>query len=65
MAQPAASLLIERQVISLSQGPRHDGFTASSAWNTILAAMQRQYPRLIVPHWGLSQNISAVEIFHE
>jgi hypothetical protein len=65
MAQPAASLLSERQVISLSQGPRHDGFTASSAWNTILAARQRRYPRLIVPHWGLSQNIAAVEIFHE
>jgi hypothetical protein len=57
--------LSERQVISLSQGPRHDGFTASSAWNTILAARQRQYPRLVVPHWGLSQNIAAVEIFHE
>ena len=65
MAQPAASLLSERQVISLSQGPLHDAFTASSAWNTILAARQRHYPRLVVPHWGLSQNIAAVEIFHE
>jgi len=64
MAQPAASLLSERRVISLSQGSRHDGFTASSVWNTILAARQRQYPRLVVPHWGLSQNIAAVEISH-
>jgi hypothetical protein len=63
-AQTAASLLSNRQLVSLSQGPQHDGFTASSTWNTILAARQRQYPRLVIPHWGLSQNIAAVEISH-
>jgi hypothetical protein len=61
-SQKAASLLSNRQLVSLSHGPQRDGFTASSAWNTILAARQRQYPRLVVPHWGLSQNIAAVEI---
>lgn len=65
IAETASSLLSERQVISLSDGPRREGFTASSAWNTILAARQGKYPRLVVPHWGLSQNIAAVEIFHE
>lgn len=63
-SQTAASLLSNRQLVSLSQGPQHDGFTASSAWNTILAARQRHYPRLVIPHWGLSQNIAAVEISH-
>jgi hypothetical protein len=61
-SQTAASLLSNRQLVNLSQGLRHDAFTASSAWNIILAARQRHYPRLIVPHWGLSQNIAAVEI---
>jgi hypothetical protein len=65
IAKTASSLLSERQVISLSDGPRREGFTASSAWNTILAARQRQHPRVVIPHWGLSQNIAAVEIFHE
>jgi hypothetical protein len=61
-SQTAASLLSNRQLVSLSRGLRHDAFTASSAWNITLAARQRHYPRLIVPHWGLSQNIAAVEI---
>jgi hypothetical protein len=65
IAETASSLLHKRQVISLSDGPRREGFTASSAWNTILAARQRQHPRVVIPHWGLSQNIAAVEIFHE
>jgi 3-oxoacyl-(acyl-carrier-protein) synthase len=64
MAQTTTSLLGNRQVVPLSQGLRREAFTASSAWNTILAARQRHYPRLIVPHWGLSQNIAAVEISH-
>ena len=65
IAETASSLLTNRQTITLSHGPRREGFTASSAWNTILAAQQRQHPRVVVPHWGLSQNIAAVEIFHE
>jgi hypothetical protein len=64
MTQTTISLLSNRQVVPLSQGLRREAFTASSAWNTILAARQRHYPRLIVPHWGLSQNIAAVEISH-
>jgi hypothetical protein len=64
MAQTTISLLSNRQAVSLSQGLRHEAFTASSAWNTILAATQRQHSRLVVPHWGLSQNIAAVEISH-
>ena len=62
VAETASSLLTSRQTITLSHGPRSEGFTASSAWNTILAARQRQHPRVVVPHWGLSQNIAAVEI---
>lgn len=58
----AESILAQRHIVPLSKGPRCEGFTASSAWNIILAARQREYPRLIVPHWGLSQNIAAVEI---
>ena len=65
IAETASSLLTSRQTITLSHGPRREGFTASSAWNTILAARQRQHLRVVVPHWGLSQNIAAVEIFHE
>ena len=62
IAQIASSLLTHRHLIHLSRGPHHEAFTASSAWNTILAAHQRQHARMIVPHWGLSQNIAAVEI---
>jgi hypothetical protein len=65
IAETASSLLTSRQTITLSHGPRREGFTASSAWNTILAARQSQHPRVVVPHWGLSQNIAAVEIFHK
>lgn len=64
IAQNAAVLSANRQTTTLSHGPRREGFTASSAWNTILAARQQEHPRLVVPHWGLSQNIGAVEIFH-
>ena len=62
IAETASSLLTNRHRIQLSHGPHHEAFTASSAWNTILAARQRQHARMIVPHWGLSQNIAAVEI---
>jgi len=62
LAPTAQSLLQNRRTERLYTGPRHEGFTASSAWHTIQAARQRQHPRLLVPHWGLSQNISAVEI---
>lgn len=65
IAKTAAELSVNRQTTTLSRGPRREGFTASSAWNAILAARQRHHPRLIVPHWGLSHNIAAVEIFHE
>ena len=62
IAETAESLLATHRSVTLTQGPRHEGFTASSAWNTILAARQSQHPSLLVPHWGLSQNIAAVEI---
>lgn len=62
IAKTAESLLARHRSVTLTQGPRHEGFTASSAWNTILAARQSQHPRLLVPHWGLSQNIAALEI---
>lgn len=65
IAETASALLTNRQTTTISQGPRREGFTASSAWNTILAARQRQHPRVVVPHWGLSQNIAAIEIFRE
>jgi len=65
IAETASSLLISRQTIPVSHGPRREGFTASSAWNTILAARQGEHARVAVPHWGLSQNIAAVEISHE
>ena len=64
MTQTAESLLQGTRMVSLASGPHHEAFTASSAWNTLLAARQSQFPRLVVPHWGLSQNISAIEISH-
>jgi hypothetical protein len=54
-----------RQVLTLRPEPCFDAFTASSAWNTILATQALQaatLPKLAVPHWGLSQQIAAVEL---
>ncbi|MFM8831151.1 MAG: beta-ketoacyl synthase N-terminal-like domain-containing protein [Spartobacteria bacterium] len=65
IAETASSLLTNRQKITLIHGPRREGFTASSAWNIILAAQQQEHARVVVPHWGLSQNIAAVEISRE
>jgi hypothetical protein len=62
MNRTAASLLEGCHSVDLNNGPRHEAFTASSAWNTILAMRQNTYPRMVVPSWGLSQNISAIEI---
>jgi 3-oxoacyl-(acyl-carrier-protein) synthase len=51
-----------RNSASLNDGPRFEAFNASCAWNTILAAEQIRggaTDRLVVPYFGLSQNIGA------
>jgi hypothetical protein len=41
--------------------PGFEAFTATCAWNTIRAVHATE-PRLVVPFWGLSQQMGAVEI---
>lgn len=53
-------LLGGNTVLPLSAGPRYEAFTASCAWNTILAT--RSAGPVVVPYWGLSHQIGAAEI---
>jgi hypothetical protein len=47
---------------SLSEGQRFEAFTASCAWNTIMAAQIASSEPLLVPYWGLSQQIGGAMI---
>lgn len=50
------------EVVQLSEGPRFEAFTASCAWHTILGARAASASPLVVPYWGLSQQIGGAVI---
>jgi hypothetical protein len=57
----AAKAVGSRKLSKVCGQPRFEGFTATCAWNTIQATVSLREP-LIVPFWGLSQQIGAIEI---
>jgi hypothetical protein len=57
----AAKALTNRTLWSCSAKPRIEAFTATCAWNTIHGVLSARGP-LVVPFWGLSQQIGAIEI---
>lgn len=58
--RPVLGGLLQGGCVELSAGPRYEAFTASCAWNTILAA--RSGGPVVVPYLGLSHQIGAAEI---
>ncbi|MFM8365040.1 MAG: hypothetical protein ACKOAS_07800 [Verrucomicrobiota bacterium] len=57
----AADALSERSILNFNPKPRIEAFTATCAWNTIHAAIASNNP-VVLPFWGLSQQIGAIEI---
>ena len=53
--------LAGRAVSKSCRAPRFEAFTATCAWNTI-RAIRAVEPRLVVPFWGLSQQMGGIEI---
>jgi 3-oxoacyl-[acyl-carrier-protein] synthase III len=65
MRRVAAQALSGRPVADCCGTPHFEAFTASCAWNTIRAAKAVSAgveEKIVVPAWGLSQQISAIEI---
>lgn len=61
MRPVAAKCLAGRTLSGACGGSRFEAFTATCAWNTIRAARAAE-SRLVVPFWGLSQQMGAIEI---
>ena len=61
MRPVVAKLLSGRTPINVCGNSRFEAFTATSVWNTIRAAFSAE-SHLIVPFWGLSQQIGGIEI---
>ena len=61
-ARPVVSKSLSDRTLSNACGnSRFEAFTATCAWNTIHAAHSPE-SRLVVPFWGLSQQMGAIEI---
>lgn len=60
--RPVARKVLAGRALSNACGDsRFEAFTATCAWNTIRAVLSAE-PRLVVPFWGLSQQMGAIEI---
>lgn len=57
----ARKALAGRRLLDCRVNPRFEAFTATCAWNTILAARAEE-SRFVVPFWGLSQQIGGIEM---
>lgn len=57
----AAKALSGRPTWNFNPKPDFEAFTATCAWNTIHAAIASNNP-VVLPFWGLSQQIGAIEI---
>jgi hypothetical protein len=62
--RPIANQALAGRTLSNCCGqPRVEAFSATCAWNTIRAALSPAKP-LLVPFWGLSQQIGAIALTH-
>jgi 3-oxoacyl-(acyl-carrier-protein) synthase len=60
-SRAVAKSLSKRTLSNACGSSGFEAFTATCAWNTILA-VQAAEPRLVLPFWGLSQQMGAIEI---